>query len=408
MVISSQSSVAVLFELLRAHPRTTRTELVRESGLSKATVSEAIAELMSHGLITEVGKQQLERGRSQVVLEFNPRARFVVGVQFSEDGCHAVLADLRAGEIASTERPLVGTTPGDFVEAVCTCVEELSGYATAPILGVGVGVPGLVDANGREVIASVPYGWDHVTIADMLEPRLKLPVVVANRAKAAALGEYWQGNHVPTGKQNHLAYVHVGSGIVIGFVMNGELFFGSGGAAGELGHMTIEPDGPLCGCGNRGCLHMLASESAIVRSVRAKARRRPDTGNGDALASLASITIRSLISQAANGHPVELEAVAEAGTYLGIAIANVVNLMNPSIIVIGGSVASFGEPLFEAVRTEVRKRALWDVLDGVPIVPSTLGDAAGTVGAAALFLDQLDVATLLEFATGQLDLADRC
>lgn len=395
MVLNGQASLAVLFELLRTHPRTTRTELVRESGLSKATVSESIAVLMSHGFVTEVGKQQLVRGRSQVVLEFNPRTRLVVGVQFSEDGCHAVLADLRAGEIASTERPLVGITPGDFIEALCSCVEELSRHATASIVGVGVGVPGLVDPNGREVIASVPYGWDHVPIADMLEPRLKLPVVVANRAKAAALGEYWQQNHLSTRGQNHLAYVHVGSGIVAGFVMNGKLYFGSGGAAGELGHMTIEPNGPLCGCGNRGCLHMLASESAIVRSVRAKARQQLDTGNGDALPSLASITIRSLVAQAVDGHPIVLEALVEAGTYLGIAIANLVNLMNPSIIVIGGSIASFGEPLFETVRTEVRQRALWDALNGVPIIPSTLGDVAGTVGAAALFLDQLDVATLL-------------
>jgi predicted NBD/HSP70 family sugar kinase len=395
MVIAGQSSVAVLFELLRAHPQTTRTRLVRETGLSKATVSEAIAELIAHDFIAEVGKHQLGRGRSQVVLELKPQARLVIGVQFTEDGYHAVLADLRAGEIASTTRPLLGTTPDDFVEALCSCVEELSAQATSPILGVGVGVPGLVDPNGREVVASVPYGWSHVPIADMVEPRLDLPVIVANRAKAAALGEYWQGKHPPTREQNHLVYVHVGSGIVAGFVMNGELFFGSGGAAGELGHMTVVPEGPACGCGNRGCLHMLASESAIVRSVRTKARQQSDLPNNAPLPSLASITIPSLVAAAATGNPVVLEAVAEAGAYLGIAIANIVNLMNPSIIVIGGSIASFGDPLFEAVRTEVRQRALWDALDGVPIVPSTLGDNAGTVGAAALFLDQLDVNTLL-------------
>jgi len=395
MAVSGRSSVAVLFDLLRARPRTTRTELVRESGLSKATVSEAIAALMGNGFIAEVGKQQGGRGRSQVVLEFKARARLVIGIQFMEDGCHAVLADLRAGEIAATARPLAGTSPADFEEAVCSCVEELSAQATAPILGVGVGVPGLVDPNGREVIASVPYGWDHVPIASRLEPRLELPVVVANRAKAAALGEYWQGNHVSLRERGHLAYLHVGSGIVTGFVINGELFYGSGGAAGEIGHMTMLPDGPPCGCGNRGCLHMLASESAIVRAVRTRARQMPDPANGDALPSLASITIRSLVEQSRAGNPVVLGAVAEAGTWLGIAIANVVNLMNPSIIVVGGSIATFGEPLFEAIRSEVRQRALWDALNGVPIVPSTLGDNAGSVGAAALFLDQLDPASLI-------------
>ena len=395
MVFAGQSSVAVLFELLRAQPQTTRTRLVRESGLSKATVSEAIAELMANGFIEEVGKHQLGRGRSQVVLEFRPQTRLVVGVQFMEDGCHAVLADLRAGPVASTERPLAGTTPDDFVEAVCSCVTELSTHAPAPILGVGVGVPGLVAPDGREVIASVPYGWEHIPIADMLEPRLGLPVIVANRAKAAALGEYWQGNHVPSREKSHLVYVHVGSGIVSGFVINGELFFGSGGSAGELGHMTIVPDGPECGCGNRGCLHMLASESAIIRSVRAKSRQQPDPGDGELLPSLSTITIPTLVTAAANGNPIALEAVTEAGTWLGVAIANVVNLMNPSIVVVGGSIATFGDPLFNALRAEIRKRALWDALNGVPIVPSTLGDSAGTVGAAALFLDQLDISSLL-------------
>ncbi|MDQ3655481.1 MAG: ROK family transcriptional regulator [Chloroflexota bacterium] len=395
MVVAGQSSVAVLFDLLRTHPQTTRTALVQESGLSKATVSEAIAELLAHGFIAEVGKHQPGRGRSQVVLEFNPSTCLVIGVQFTETGCHAVLADLRAGAVAVTERPLTGTRPDDFIEALCHCVEELSGVARTPILGVGVGVPGLVDPAGRVVVASVPYGWDQVPIADMLEPRLNLPVVVANRAKAAALGEYWQGNHVPTHTRNHLAYVHVGSGIVTGFVIEGELFFGSGGAAGEIGHMTIVPDGPLCGCGNRGCLHMLASESAIVRSVRAKSRHTPEPDNGNVLPSLATITIPSLIAAAGEGNELVLDAIAEAGAYLGIAIANVVNLMNPSLIVIGGSVAAFGEPLFAAIRAEVRQRALWDALNGVPIVPSALGDDAGTVGAAALFLDQVNVGALL-------------
>jgi predicted NBD/HSP70 family sugar kinase len=399
VVVASRSSVAQIFSWLRAHPRTTRTELTAALGLSKATVSEAISLLIAQGFVQEAGKQQLGRGRSQVILELNAGARLVIGVQFSEDGCHAVLADLLASEIASTVRPLPGTTPEDFVDALTSCVEELSSKATGPIVGIGVGVPGLVDPNGREVIASVPYGWDHVPIANILEPRLNLPVVVANRAKAAALGEYWHGNHASSAAHQHLAYLHAGAGIVIGSVMDGELFFGSGGAAGEIGHTTIVPDGPLCGCGNRGCLYMLASESAIVRSVRAKARQAPDPGNGGALPSLQSITIRSLIAEANAGNPLVLETVAEVGVWLGIAIANVVNLMNPSVVAIGGSVAGFGDPLFNAIRAEVRQRALWDALDGVPIVPSTLGDDAGTVGAAALFLDQIEITELLSDAT---------
>lgn len=394
-LVANRSSVASIFAWMRVHPRTTRTAIANDLGLSKATVSEAVGLLMAHGLVQEVGKQEQERGRRQVVLELQAATRLVVGVQFSENGCHAVLTDLLANEIASTVRPLLTTTPEGFVDALVSCVEELSSIASAPIVGVGVGVPGLVSPNGRDVIASVPYGWNRVPMADILEPRLGVPVIIANRAKAAALGEFWHGNHPFSGERHQLAHVLVGSGIVAGFVMDGELFFGSGGSAGEIGHTTIEPNGPLCGCGNQGCLHMLASESAIIRSVRARSRHTPADEDGAPLASLGSITIRNLVEQAQTGNELVLASVAEAGAWLGIAIANLVNLMNPSVVVVGGSVAGFGEPLLDAIRTEVRKRALWDALDGVAIVSSTLGDNAGTIGAAALYLSKVDIADLV-------------
>jgi predicted NBD/HSP70 family sugar kinase len=394
MAVTGESSVGMLFDLLRAQPRTTRTDLVRASGLSKATVSESIASLIGMGFIAETGKQQRGRGRSQVVLELKADARLVIGVQFSETGCHAVLANLRAGKIAAIDSVLAGTSPDAFADALIASVEALSAKAEAPILGVGVGVPGLVAPNGREVIESVPYGWNHVPIAEMLEPRLNLPVIAANRAKAAALGEYWQGGHVALPAGRHLAYLHMGSGIVAGFVIDGKPFYGSAGASGEIGHITIQPDGPLCGCGNRGCLHMLASESAIIRAVRQRLRR-DDDDHAPGLLSPGTLSIPALVASAKAGNQLVLEVVAEVGSYLGLAIATVLNLMNPSTIVIGGPIVEFGEPLMAAIRAEVKQRALWEVLEGVSITASVLGDDAGTLGAAALFLDQLDVAELM-------------
>lgn len=398
MTVTGQASYAVLFELLREAPETTRTEMVRTSGLSKATVSEAVAHMIARGLLVEIGKRQPGRGRSQVILAFQPQIRLVIGAQFTESGCHAVLADLRAGPVAWADRPLPGSDPADFVEALAACVDELRQAAQAPILGLGVGVPGLVDPSGREVVVSVPHGWQHVPIRDMLEERLGLPVIATNRAKAAALGEYWQGDHRRDGERDHLAYIYVGAGIVAGFVTDGKLYVGAGGSAGELGHTTILPDGPACACGNRGCLHVLASESAILREVRMKARRQPEgeTPGGLSMQALGALTIERLREEAASGEPVVLDAIREAGTWVGIALANVINLINPSLVVIGGSIAGFGAPFLDSVRAEVRQRALWDALHGVTIVPSTLGDSAGTIGGAALFLDSLDVARVLE------------
>ena len=328
------------------------------------------------------------------MLEIKATTRLVIGVQCTESGCLAVLADLRAGKIASAHATLAGTSPDAVVDSVERAVGELRSRATAPILGVGVGIPGLVEPTGRDVIASVPYGWDHVPIAEMLEARFALPVVVTNRAKAAALGEYWQGGHVGTPQGRHLAYLHVGAGIVAGYVIDGRLFHGSAGAAGEIGHITILPDGPACGCGNSGCLHTLASESAIVRSVKTRLRHH-EGDNSLGLGTPQSLTIASLVAHAREGNPLVLEAVTEAGTYLGSAIAMVLNLMNPSTIVIGGSVAGFGDPLIAAIRAQARQRALWETLAGVPIVASHLGADAGPLGAAALYLDRLEMASLL-------------
>jgi glucokinase-like ROK family protein len=385
----SRDSRGTIVRLLRESRQTTRTELAARSGLSKATVSEIAAALLDEGLIREVGKFQAGRGRSRVLLEFEPLARLVLGAQLDDTSCTVVLADLRAEPRRRVVRPVVGTSPAHFIDALCAGVEELRPEAETPILGLGVGVPASVDPAGRRVTVSVPYGWKDVPFAEQVEARVGLPVLIANRAKVAALGELWQGANPGV---DDFVYVFVGSGIVAGIVANGSLYFGTAGGAGELGHVTVVPDGPACGCGNNGCLHTLASESAIIRAVRSRARQLDRrtlltelTGG-----TLGEITLELLLDAAEKGDEVVLETLQEAGTYLGLAIANVVNLLNPRIVVIGGPVARFGEPLLTAIRREVRRRALWDSLANVDIVLSTLVDEEGAVGAAALFLEHLD------------------
>lgn len=380
-------SHGLIFDLLRDSERTTRTELAARSGLSKATVSEVTAGLLARGFIREVGKLQPGRGRSQVLLEFDPTVRLVLGAQFSDTACTVVLTDLRARPLHRATRPLTGTDPERFIEALCACVEELQAQAEAPILGLGVGVPGSVDPGGRTVTLSVPYDWKDVPIADLLEARLGVSALVANRAKVAALGELWQGEHAGI---DDLVYAFVGGGIVAGIIVNGSLYFGSAGGAGELGHVTVLPDGTVCGCGNRGCLHTLASESAILRAVRTKARELDQSTPLAELSGnqLGRITLDLLLQAAARGDAIVLEAITEAGTYLGLALANLVNLLNPQRIVIGGPVALFGDVLLDAIRREVRRRALWDALAGLTIVSSALGEEAGPIGGAALFLER--------------------
>jgi predicted NBD/HSP70 family sugar kinase len=233
----------------------------------------------------------------------------------------------------------------------------------------------VADASGRKVAVSLGHHWSNVPLADDRESALGLPVQIANRAKVAALGEHWSRSATGT---NSLVYVHVGTGIVAGIVLNGALLFGRDGLAGELGHTTVVVDGPPCDCGNRGCLQTLASTSAILREVRIE-----------------------LVSQAArDGDTLAVDVLQEAATYLGVAIANLINLYNPQAVVLGGPIIRGADSVIPTITREIHLRALRAALSDLPIVASALpGEEAGAIGAAALFLEHLpDSLGILETA----------
>jgi glucokinase-like ROK family protein len=391
-------SADVIYRVLRARPETTRTEICARTGLSKATVSEMVSQFLANGLVTETGKRHRGRGRHQVVLQLQAKARLVIGAEFNERGCRVVLADLRAAPICFAERLFSGTDASNFVDALAECVSELRAQADAPIVGIGIGVPGLVDPLGRTVVVSVPFRWRNVAIASFVEERTGLPTRIANRAKAAALGEYWQGDSHDVDDRTHLVYVTIGAGIAAGLVIEGEPYYGHDGTAGELGHTTVEASGPRCGCGNDGCLHMLASESAIIRSVRATYEATPDhiRASQPPLTVDDDMTIKDLQVLAHEGHPLVAQAVAQAARYLGIAIGNLVNIVNPSHLILGGSIAAFGDVLLVPLRAEIQRRTLWDARKRLNIRPSNLGDDVGPIGGAALYLSGPDRSRIVQ------------
>jgi predicted NBD/HSP70 family sugar kinase len=382
-----------LFGLIHAERQTSRTRLAHLSGMSKGAVSGIVGDLLADGLILEVGKHDHGGvGRRQVLLEIDPRAGFVLGAQLGDDACTVVLADLYARLEREVVIPVRGTSPEESLDAVQEGAQRLRSEAGAgvPVLGLGVGAAGSVDAAGRRITLAVPFGWRDVPVADVLEDRLGLPVRVANRAKVAALWEHWA--RLDRGVDN-LAYVHAGNGIVAGLVLGGALYFGQDGLAGELGHVTVVPDGPMCECGNQGCLHTLASGAAIVQQVRAKARLAGDLALVQAMnATSAQGALERVLAAAREDDRVACEVLADAGRYLGIAIANLVTLFNPQVVVIGGAVGRAGACVLDPLRREVQRRALPDSAAGLEIAPSTFpGEEAGALGAAALFLQRREV-----------------
>ncbi len=256
------------------------------------------------------------------------------------------------------------------------------------VKAVGVGAPGPLDIEAGILISppNLP-GWSRVPLKALIEDGLGIPTFLENDANAAGLGEYRFGAGRGT---RHMVYVTVSTGIGGGLILDGKLYHGSSGAAGEIGHTTVKLDGPPCNCGNWGCLEALASGTAIAREGRERVARGVPT----LIAELAGgdpgrITAKLVADAAGRGDAVARQILAEAMEYLGIGIANLINLFDPELVVIGGGLTNIGERLFESVRRVVAERAYVAKAHPVRIVPAELGDNVGVLGAAAVALAQI-------------------
>jgi glucokinase-like ROK family protein len=265
-------------------------------------------------------------------------------------------------------------------ESVAEVTSSVEKKRVLPVIGIGS--PGLVDTG--VVKSAVDLGWSDVPLARMVEARLGLRAVVANRSRVGALAElsYGAGRDV-----QDLVYVSIGTGVAAGIVHKRQLYLGANSAAGELGHVTVDPDGPLCPCGNRGCLQQLVSGPAIAQLARLRLRE----GGESALHAIAAnhpehLTAEDVLRGAERGDALALDIVRAVSGHLAVAIANLVNLLNPQLIVLGGPVGRAGSALLPPLAEEVRRRAMAYPLSAVKIVISALGPRAPAIGAAALVL----------------------
>jgi len=359
--------------------------LAERSGLSRATAYGIAEELQRAGVLVDAGAGKSTGGRRPQLLRFEPQAWFALGVELGERDLHAVVTDLDGTVLQREFSVARGTTPSQVVEAIAASVARL--VALLPrrrALGLGFAAPGLVDVDTGVVRTAVGYDWRDVPLADLLRAHTGLPSSLANRSKAAALGELYSG--AGTGAQR-LIYLYAGRGIAAGIVRNGELDAGVNSSAGEVGHITIEPNGVLCDCGNRGCLHTLASGAVLLARARAQLRE----GDGELLRERCGpdptrLTTVDLAEAARDGDSIARPLLQESGRYLGIAAATLINLFNPDRLIVGGPLSAAGPVFLDAVREEARRRALAVPFSAVQICPSALGSDAGAIGAAALVL----------------------
>jgi len=319
-------------------------------------------------------------------------ADLFIGVDLGGTKINTVLADQQGQVIARDYRETKAAEGPDAVIgrmiAAARQVMRTAAVDTAQIQAIGVGAPGPLDALRGTIVAppNLP-GWRDVPLKQIIQQTLGITTCLENDANAAALGEHRFGAGQGT---RHMIYVTVSTGIGGGFILDGQLYRGATGAAAEIGHMTVLPYGPRCGCGNRGCLEALASGTAIAREGQELVRR----GMPGRIAELAhhdphQVTARLVAEAAEQGDAHAQDILSQALHYLGIGLASLVNLLNPELIIIGGGLTKLGPLLYDTVRRVIDQRAFLENARAVRVMPPGLGDDVGSLGAVAVAMQNL-------------------
>jgi N-acetylglucosamine repressor len=317
-----------------------RADVARQTGLTRTTVSDVVTGLLDDGVVREIGRGPSSGGKAPILLEVDRDARLVVGLDLGEKHFAGSLVNLR-GEIRRTvELPVAGRDGDDAVQLVFLLLDELFDGVTAPLLGIGVGTPGLVDTRTGTIRSAVNLDWRDLPLGQLLQDRYAVPVNVANDSQAAALAEY---TFAGDARVPNLIAIRVGRGVGAGLILRGALFQGDGSGAGEIGHTVVDDGGTLCRCGRTGCLETVAGQAAI--EARAAA-----TGHPTDLAAIRAA------AEAGEGWAVAI--VDDAGAALGRAIAALIGALDIRRIILLGPVTELGARWLAAVRREAEGRAL--------------------------------------------------
>jgi glucokinase-like ROK family protein len=382
---------SIILEVFRKQPTLSRARLADETGLNPSTVSSIISELIQENMIRETDLIQSSTGRPGRLLELNPEGGCALGIEINVDYISLLLTDFAANVVWRTRQ---SSTPEAGQDAIMNQVLILAKQASdfiqsrnLTLLGVGVGVPGLVDVSSGILRMAPNLHWENVPIRDVLATHFNCPIYVENEANAAALGEYYFG---AVRNLKNFIYLSSGVGLGSGIVIDGKLFRGMFGYAGEAGHMTLDIKGDVCGCGKRGCWETFVGPRAVEQRVR----RSLKDGSKSILHSmvhgdLKNIVFDDVVQAAQAGDQIAMNALSEVAFFLGIGIANLVNLFNVEVIVLGGALNKASPFLLKDVEQIVYANTLAVEREQFKIIPSAHGADACVMGAIALVLDDI-------------------
>ncbi|MET9412622.1 ROK family transcriptional regulator [Streptomyces klenkii] len=360
----------------------TQAEIARTTGLSAATVSNIVRELKEGGTVEVTPTSS--GGRRARSVSLSGDAGVVVGVDFGHTHLRVAVGNLAQRVLAEDAEPLdVDASAAQGLDRAEQLVRRLiddAGIDPGKIIGVGLGVPGPIDVEtGTLGSTAILPGWAGTNPRDELAARLSVPVHVDNDANLGALGELVWG--AGRGAAD-LAYIKVASGVGAGLVINGQIYRGPGGTAGEIGHITLDESGPVCRCGNRGCLETFTAARYVLPLLHS--------------AHGTDLTVARMVQLAREGDPGCRRVISDVGRHIGSGVANLCNLLNPRRVVLGGDLAPSGELVLAPIRESVSRYAIPSAARQLEVVPGALGGRAEVLGALALVLSEMGDSTLLD------------
>jgi len=360
------------------HEVISRAEIARITSLTRTTVSDIVSDLIAEGLVNEVGIGPSIGGKSPILLGLAEDSRYLIGLDLSYEEFRGAIVNLRGEIREKVSLPINNHCTGsESLGVVYSVLDKLVSTPRRPLVGIGIGTPGLINTREGIVVTAVNLDWKNLPLARLLQDRYRLPVAILNDSQASAMAEYSFGAAVPA--ETNLVVVNVRRGIGAGIIIHGQLFQGDGGGAGEIGHVVVAQEkGLLCHCGNTGCLETVASAQAVIQRVQA--------ANDQAGGRPGEITLEWLVEAFKSGNPLVQQVVLEAGRYLGQAIAALVGTLNIHKIVLTGVMTQFGKAWLAVVQGTMAQATLSMLAEDTRVEISRLGENGILLGASALLL----------------------
>jgi glucokinase-like ROK family protein len=375
---------SLVLQTIRAYSPISRIELTELTSLTPTTITSLVDEFIKRGLVKEVGNVKGEIGRSRTLLSINNGAYYVLGIDLARTSISCGVVDL-VGNLLFTKRVTSDLTQNfpitlnTLKETIYSLLEELDPQIKEKIIAIGVGSPGPLSPS-RGVIISPPNftGWRDISLKEIIEEEFKIPTFIENDAKACALGEKWFGCCKDI---DNFVYFAVGTGVGAGIIINGEIYRGAGELAGELGHTTVDVNGPQCSCGNYGCLELYTSVGSLIKRIKEKS---PSLLKEDPLETL-SIFYRT----AREGDIKAVEILNDYCFWLGVGVVNAINIFSPQAVVLGReALISESDLIIPRVEKIVRERSFSIASQQTKILPSSIGQNTGIIGAATIALQE--------------------